>query len=142
VEVDEQAEGLAKRTKVGDHLRHVDVREAFDGFELDDESPAYQEVYLAVTDRLPSVLKGHGDLPLEWDATMSQLESHGALVDRFKESWTERPVNLDAGADDSPDHLVELRFRLRKAFGLGVLAVHSGLFGASGAPVTWPLSSP
>jgi len=108
----------------------MDGDDRLDGFELDHEGTADEEIHAGFAGVMALVEHLHPRLLLSRDLAQLQLNSKRLLINRFQKARPQLAVNLNRGADDSPRQLVHLRRRLwESSLGvLGVLAVCHGLF--------------
>jgi hypothetical protein len=72
-----------------------------DGLELDDEPIGNQDVEAALADLVTFVGDGYGNLAEVWNASRSELDAKGMLVDRFEEARSENTMDFDRSLDDA-----------------------------------------
>ena len=101
IEVHEKADPVAGQTQVGEKLRFMDGKDVLDHLYFDNDFVRYDDI------RSESVFKQSAaihdrklDLALERESGLRQFTAKAFLINRFKQSRSKVPVDLDRQADD------------------------------------------
>ena len=79
------------------------------GLHLDYYTLGHEEVDpVAPVDSDAAISDGHGDLPMEGEASFCQLVSQAGLVDRFEKTGTQLTVNRDCRAENRFREAIQL----------------------------------
>jgi hypothetical protein len=78
----------------------VNIFDASQSFELDDDSSFNDEIELMKSNRQATVADSNSSLTIERDAPMIELDAERVVIDPLHEAWAKLPMHLDRGADD------------------------------------------
>ncbi len=100
VEVDEESEAVASESQVRQDLGDVKGLQVFHCLQLDDDLIRDKDVdAVSAIDNRVAISDSDLDLASERDSAELELAAKTVLVGGFQQAWSQRPMNVDAGAD-------------------------------------------
>src|SRR5688572_11916187 len=101
VEVQNQANSIARNTQIGEHLHDVHGLDTRNALHLDDDQPLDNEIDAVLGDALPFVEQRNRDLSVDSQTTRAKFMTERTLIDRLEKAGSELPMDFYGTRDDS-----------------------------------------